>query len=211
MIYELGERKPTFKGDYFVAQNAAVIGSVVFEPNASVWWGVTIRADNDVITLGNISTNEPTIPLATPLAYDESSVGSITNGPFVSLAVAGNSALPQDWTDLLKPEYKNSVALAGDPLASNQAQQSVYAAALSNGGSLTDATKGIEFFASLAKAGNRDEAVALLFSEIRPAQKKYLQALDEITAFQTQLIDESVAAAEAKFCKCVLGKPQYRA
>jgi putative spermidine/putrescine transport system substrate-binding protein len=62
--------------------------------------------------------------------------------------------IPQDWTDLLKPEYKNSVALAGDPLASNQAQQSVYAAALANGGSLTDATKGIEFFASLAKAGN---------------------------------------------------------
>ena len=52
MIYELGERKPVFRGDYFVAQNAAVIGSVVFEPNASVWWAATIRADNDVITLG---------------------------------------------------------------------------------------------------------------------------------------------------------------
>ena len=53
MIYQLDERKPTFRGDYFVAQNAAVIGSVVFEPNASVWWGATIRADNDVITLGD--------------------------------------------------------------------------------------------------------------------------------------------------------------
>jgi carbonic anhydrase/acetyltransferase-like protein (isoleucine patch superfamily) len=52
MIYQLGDRKPTFKGDYFVAQNAAVIGSVVFENNANVWWSVTIRADNDVITLG---------------------------------------------------------------------------------------------------------------------------------------------------------------
>jgi carbonic anhydrase/acetyltransferase-like protein (isoleucine patch superfamily) len=52
MIYQLDDRKPTFRGDYFVAQNAAVIGSVVFEPNASVWWGATIRADNDVITLG---------------------------------------------------------------------------------------------------------------------------------------------------------------
>ena len=53
MIYQLDDRKPTFRGDYFVAQNAAVIGSVVFEPNASVWWGATIRADNDVITLGD--------------------------------------------------------------------------------------------------------------------------------------------------------------
>lgn len=51
MIYELGDRRPVFKGDYYVAPNAAVIGSVVMEPNSSVWWGVTIRADNDVVTL----------------------------------------------------------------------------------------------------------------------------------------------------------------
>ncbi len=52
MIYALDDRKPLFKGDYFVAPNAAVIGSVVLEPHASVWWNVTIRGDNDVITLG---------------------------------------------------------------------------------------------------------------------------------------------------------------
>jgi putative spermidine/putrescine transport system substrate-binding protein len=62
--------------------------------------------------------------------------------------------IPQDWSDLLKPEYKGMVAIAGDPLASNQAQQSVFAAALANGGSLSDASKGLEFFAQLAKAGN---------------------------------------------------------
>ncbi|HEX3062661.1 MAG TPA: gamma carbonic anhydrase family protein [Usitatibacter sp.] len=53
MIYELGERKPLLKGDHFVAPNAAVIGSVVLGHGASVWWGVTIRGDNDVITLGD--------------------------------------------------------------------------------------------------------------------------------------------------------------
>ena len=52
MIYELGDRKPVLKGDYFVAPNAAVIGSVVLGHGASVWWGVTIRGDNDVIALG---------------------------------------------------------------------------------------------------------------------------------------------------------------
>ena len=52
MIYELGDRKPVFEGDYFVADNAAVIGSVVMGPNASVWWSVTLRGDNDVIRLG---------------------------------------------------------------------------------------------------------------------------------------------------------------
>lgn len=60
MIYQLDERKPSFEGDYFVAPNAAVIGSVVMKKNANVWWSVTIRGDNDVITLGenvNIQDN----------------------------------------------------------------------------------------------------------------------------------------------------------
>ena len=41
--------------------------------------------------------------------------------------------VPADWADLLKAEYANSVALAGDPRASNQAIQGVYAAGLSQG------------------------------------------------------------------------------
>jgi carbonic anhydrase/acetyltransferase-like protein (isoleucine patch superfamily) len=52
VIYQLDDRKPTFLGDYFVADNAAVIGTVVMGANSSVWWNVTIRGDNDVITLG---------------------------------------------------------------------------------------------------------------------------------------------------------------
>jgi putative spermidine/putrescine transport system substrate-binding protein len=62
--------------------------------------------------------------------------------------------VPKDWLDLLKPDYKNSVALAGDPTASNQAIQSVQAAALANGGSLDDAQKGLDFFKQLKEAGN---------------------------------------------------------
>ena len=42
--------------------------------------------------------------------------------------------VPQDWADLQKPDYKNAVALAGDPRASNQAIQGVYAAGLAAGG-----------------------------------------------------------------------------
>jgi carbonic anhydrase/acetyltransferase-like protein (isoleucine patch superfamily) len=62
MIYELGERKPVFKGDYFVAPNAAVIGSVVMGANASVWWNVTVRADNDLITLGeNVNVQDGSV------------------------------------------------------------------------------------------------------------------------------------------------------
>ncbi len=70
----------------------------------------------------------------------------------VNKAVVKN--VPQDWADLLKPEYKNSIAIAGDPLSSNQAQQAVYAAALASGGSLTDVAPGLDFFKKLATSGN---------------------------------------------------------
>jgi putative spermidine/putrescine transport system substrate-binding protein len=64
--------------------------------------------------------------------------------------------LPKDWADLKKPEFANAVALAGDPRASNQAVQAVYAAGLAAGE--TDAAKageaGLSFFGEVNKAGN---------------------------------------------------------
>ena len=64
--------------------------------------------------------------------------------------------VPGNWEDLLKPEYANSVALAGDPRASNQAIISVYAAGLAASGEPGgDAgKKGLEYFAELNKSGN---------------------------------------------------------
>ncbi len=62
--------------------------------------------------------------------------------------------VPQDWADLLKPEYKNQFALSGDPRVSTQAQMSVYAASLYNGGSLDDVTPGLDFFKQINEAGN---------------------------------------------------------
>ncbi|HSN19194.1 MAG TPA: gamma carbonic anhydrase family protein [Usitatibacter sp.] len=62
MIYQLDDRKPVMKGECFVADNAAVIGSVVMERNSSVWWNVTIRGDNDVITLGeNVNVQDGSV------------------------------------------------------------------------------------------------------------------------------------------------------
>jgi putative spermidine/putrescine transport system substrate-binding protein len=62
--------------------------------------------------------------------------------------------VPQDWPDLLDPKYNGQVALAGDPRTSNQAIQSVYAAGLAYGGSLDDASAGLQFWADLVAAGN---------------------------------------------------------
>lgn len=63
---------------------------------------------------------------------------------------------PQDWADLLKPEYANTVALAGDPRASNQAILGVQAAGLSTGAAAGAAAgeAGLKFFAELNKKGN---------------------------------------------------------
>ena len=36
----------------FVADNAKVIGDVILEDESSVWFGVTLRGDNDTITIG---------------------------------------------------------------------------------------------------------------------------------------------------------------
>jgi putative spermidine/putrescine transport system substrate-binding protein len=62
--------------------------------------------------------------------------------------------VPKDWADLLDPKYNGQVALSGDPRTSNQAIQSVFAAALANGGSLDDAQAGLDFFAKLNQGGN---------------------------------------------------------
>ena len=64
--------------------------------------------------------------------------------------------VPADWSDLAKPEYRNAVALAGDPRSSYQAIQGVYAAGLSaaKGDASKAAEAGLAFFADLNKKGN---------------------------------------------------------
>lgn len=64
------------------------------------------------------------------------------------------STLPTDWADLLSPDLKGQVALSGDPRASNLAAQTVYAAALANGGSLDNIQPGLDYFKQLNDAGN---------------------------------------------------------
>jgi carbonic anhydrase/acetyltransferase-like protein (isoleucine patch superfamily) len=52
MIYQLAGRRVARHPSVFVAPSADLIGSVVLEENASVWFNVVVRADNDVITIG---------------------------------------------------------------------------------------------------------------------------------------------------------------
>lgn len=63
---------------------------------------------------------------------------------------------PTDWNDLLKPEYKNAVALSGDPRSSTQAIGSVFAAGLAQtkGDQTKASAAGLKYFAQLNKNGN---------------------------------------------------------
>ena len=43
MIYRLDDQVPEFRGEYFVADNATLIGSVVLGNNVSVWFNAVLR------------------------------------------------------------------------------------------------------------------------------------------------------------------------
>lgn len=53
MIYAIGERRVEVKGEFWVADSAQVMGSVVLGNNVSVWFNAVIRADMDTITIGD--------------------------------------------------------------------------------------------------------------------------------------------------------------
>lgn len=62
---------------------------------------------------------------------------------------------PAEYADLLKPEYNGQIALSGDPLTSNAAILSVWAAGLSTGATGEEAAQaGLEYFKQLNEAGN---------------------------------------------------------
>jgi len=76
-------------------------------------------------------------------------------GGYMSIGYdAGKVPAPAKVEDLLKPAYKGKVALNGDPTKAGAAFSGVVMAALSQGGTADDISKGVAFFASLKTAGN---------------------------------------------------------
>ena len=52
MIYNLDNCQVQLMGQIFIAPNATLIGAVTVEENASIWFNVVIRGDNDLIHIG---------------------------------------------------------------------------------------------------------------------------------------------------------------
>lgn len=60
MLYVLGDKTPQIDADAWVAPGCHVIGDVTMAAGASVWFGATLRGDNEVIAVGagsNIQEN----------------------------------------------------------------------------------------------------------------------------------------------------------
>ena len=55
MIYRIGDRRVRADGEFWVAPTAVVAGSVHLGANVSVWFNAVIRADHDLITIGENS------------------------------------------------------------------------------------------------------------------------------------------------------------
>ena len=68
-IYQLGEHAPEIDASAFVADSANLIGKVTVEAHASVWFGVTIRGDNERITIGENSNVQEGTVMHTDMGY----------------------------------------------------------------------------------------------------------------------------------------------
>src|SRR5271169_4884321 len=51
-VYRLGEFSPSVAASCYIAPTAVVLGKVVLMENSSVWFGATLRGDNETISIG---------------------------------------------------------------------------------------------------------------------------------------------------------------
>jgi carbonic anhydrase/acetyltransferase-like protein (isoleucine patch superfamily) len=70
-IYALQGRRPALpaEGRYWVAPNASVIGDVVLEEDCGIWFGATLRGDNERIAVGARSNIQEGSTLHTDIGF----------------------------------------------------------------------------------------------------------------------------------------------
>ena len=70
-IYDLGDMKPTLpvNNDFWIAPSAYVIGNVIMKEGTSVWFGTTIRGDNETVTIMDGTNIQENTILHTDLGF----------------------------------------------------------------------------------------------------------------------------------------------
>jgi carbonic anhydrase/acetyltransferase-like protein (isoleucine patch superfamily) len=68
-IYQFGEHVPQIDPSAYVTESASIVGKVKLEANVSVWFGVTIRGDNELISIGENSNVQENCVLHTDKGF----------------------------------------------------------------------------------------------------------------------------------------------
>ena len=70
-IYQLGKMRPTLpeNNDFWIAPNAFVIGNVIMKEGTAVWFGTTIRGDNETVTIKEGTNIQENTILHTDLGF----------------------------------------------------------------------------------------------------------------------------------------------
>lgn len=86
-VYHLGNVTPELPNDdeYWIAPNAAIVGRVILKKNASVWFGATLRGDNEPIVIGENSNVQDGSVLHTDIGSPLTLGANVTVGHMVML------------------------------------------------------------------------------------------------------------------------------
>ena len=85
MLYQLDDLQVQAVGDYWVADNAVVLGNVLLCQDASVWFNAVLRGDTESITVGEGSNVQDGSVLHTDLGYPINIGAHVTIGHKVML------------------------------------------------------------------------------------------------------------------------------
>ncbi|MDQ2092781.1 gamma carbonic anhydrase family protein [Rhodalgimonas zhirmunskyi] len=84
-LWKLDDQRPQCHEDTWVAPDANLIGNVVLEEGASVWFGATLRGDNEEIRVGRGSNVQENCVFHTDMGYPLSIGANCTIGHKVML------------------------------------------------------------------------------------------------------------------------------
>ncbi len=94
-LYALGDVRPQLHSDTWTAPDANLIGRVVLETGASVWFGSTLRGDNEEIRIGEGSNVQENCVMHTDMGFPLTIGRNCTIGHKVMLhgCTIGNNSL----------------------------------------------------------------------------------------------------------------------
>jgi carbonic anhydrase/acetyltransferase-like protein (isoleucine patch superfamily) len=79
-VYRLGDVVPVVASSAYIAPNAMVIGNIVLAENSTVWFGATLRGDNEIISIGASSNVQDGCVLHTDPGYPLSVASHVSVG-----------------------------------------------------------------------------------------------------------------------------------